>query len=222
MPRTENMGDRQTAHSEPYPTTLWEGHSYAHMRTGGGRHVSAAHGSKAWDDFLSWDLDGDLMLFVSRTLFDLELPIVAEGFAAIGRGAWKEFLALDARLEREMGSNVFREASHRTGAQRLEMLAPLKDHRMLTRYRLAVESDEAVGWHPLVYALFLDAYSIPLREGLSHYGSQALGCLVERLRAKTGASAKKLDAFERGLRNRLQPAIETAVGRVFCGGLRVV
>lgn len=162
------------------------------------------------------------MLFVSQTLFDLELPIVAEGFAAIGRGAWKEFLALDARLEREMGSTVFREASHRTGAQRLEMLAPLKDHRMLTRYRLAVESDEATGWHPLVYALFLDAYSIPLREGLSHYGSQALGCLVDRLRVKTGSSAKKLDAFERGLRKRLQPAIETAVGRVFCGGLKVV
>ena len=216
------MHGQQTSQSQIDLNSLWEGHCYDHMESEGTVLRVASLDSPAWDQFLSLELDGELLQFVTTTLFDLELPMVAEAFGLVSRGNWNEFVNLDERLGVEMKSEAFREASRRTGVHRLGVLAPLEDHKMLQRYRRAVGSGDAVGWHPLVYAIFIDAYSIPLREGLSHYGSKAIESLVERVRSKSNVPVPKLDAFDGRLRRRLLPAIEAAVDRNFDGGLKVV
>src|SRR5262245_66639541 len=54
----------------------------------------------------------------------------------------------------------------------------LKDLRTLQRYREAVNEGKAYGWHTLVYGVVLATYSLPLRQGLLHYGRQTLGGFV--------------------------------------------
>ena len=48
----------------------------------------------------------------------------------------------------------------------------MRDQRVVQRYLQAVESDQADGWHTLVYGLTLAVYSLPLRQGLLGYGYQ--------------------------------------------------
>ena len=48
----------------------------------------------------------------------------------------------------------------------------MRDQRVVQRYLQAVESDQADGWHTLVYGLTLAVYSLPLRQGLLGYAHQ--------------------------------------------------
>jgi hypothetical protein len=61
----------------------------------------------------------------------------------------------------------------------LQRLKPLRDHRGLRRYREAVESAQANGWHLLVAGMALALYSIPLRQGLMDYALDAFWNAVE-------------------------------------------
>jgi urease accessory protein UreF len=66
----------------------------------------------------------------------------------------------------------FLAASRRVGQAQLRKLRPLRDERIVQRYLHAVETDQAHGWHTLVYGLTLALYSLPLRQGLVGYARQ--------------------------------------------------
>jgi urease accessory protein UreF len=84
----------------------------------------------------------------------------------------RELVALDRRLAEEPILCSFAAASRRVGRSQLQKLRPLRDQRVVQRYLQAVESDQADGWHTLVYGLTLAVYSLPLRQGLLGYAHQ--------------------------------------------------
>jgi urease accessory protein UreF len=65
----------------------------------------------------------------------------------------------------------------------------MKDLRLVQRYREAVNEGKAFGWHTLVYGVVLSTYSLPLRQGLLHYGRQTLGGFI-------GSATRTLDLPE--------------------------
>src|SRR5205085_4131122 len=80
----------------------------------------------------------------------------------------------DAQVAKESVLQDFQLASRHVGKRQLNRMRALKDLRTLQRYRDAVNEGKAYGWHTLVYGLVLSTYSIPLRQGLLHYGRQTL------------------------------------------------
>jgi urease accessory protein UreF len=98
----------------------------------------------------------------------------------------RELLALDQQVAGESALEQFQLASRHVGKRQLNRLRALKDLRTLQRYREAVNEGKAYGWHTLVYGLVLSTYSLPLRQGLLHYGRQTFGGFVE-------AAARNLD-----------------------------
>jgi urease accessory protein UreF len=98
----------------------------------------------------------------------------------------RELLALDQQIAGEPALKEFHLASRHVGKRQLNRLRALKDLRTLQRYREAVNEGKAYGWHTIVYGLVLSTYSLPLRQGLLHYGRQTFGGFVQ-------AAARNLD-----------------------------
>ena len=113
-----------------------------------------------------------LRTYQSQILLPVELATIqcAHGHAA--RHEVRELIALDRRLAGEPILREFASASRRVGRSQLQKLRPLRDQRVVQRYLQAVESDQADGWHTLVYGLTLAVYSLPLRQGLLGYAHQ--------------------------------------------------
>jgi len=109
-----------------------------------------------------------------RILVPFELPAIESAHGHAARNETRELVALDRRLGRERSLQPFAEASRRVGQYQLQKLRPLRDHRLVQRYLLAVDSGQAQGWHTLVYGVTLAIYSLPLRQGLLGYAHQAM------------------------------------------------
>ena len=90
----------------------------------------------------------------------------------------RELLALDAQLAADPSLREFQLASRHVGKRQLNRLRAMKDLRLVQRYREAVNEGQAYGWHTLVYGIILSTYSLPLRQGLLHYGRQTLGGFI--------------------------------------------
>lgn len=113
-----------------------------------------------------------LRSYHARILLPFELTAIqtAHGYALI-HGV-RELVEQDRKLAGEPLLRKFAEASGRAGRYQLQKLRPLRDERVLQRYRQAVESGAAHGWHTVVYGLTLTIYSLPLRQGLLGYAQQ--------------------------------------------------
>jgi urease accessory protein UreF len=116
--------------------------------------------------------------YLTQILLPLELPAIAEACGRVRRGELRELIALDRQLAEEKRLAPFALASRKIGAIQLQRMKPLRDERTVQRYLCAVESGRAGGWHTLVYGLTLAVYSIPLRQGLLHYGRETLSALA--------------------------------------------
>ena len=75
----------------------------------------------------------------------------------------------------------------------------------------AVNEGSAYGWHTLVYGIILSTYSLPLRQGLLHYGRQTLGGFI-------GSATRSLDLphdaslqLQVELNSSLPPLIEETI-----------
>lgn len=101
----------------------------------------------------------------------------------------RELLALDQELARDPALQEFQLASRHVGKRQLNRLRAMKDLRLVQRYREAVNGGQAHGWHTLVYGVVLATYSLPLRQGLLHYGRQTLGGFIQ-------SAARALDLRE--------------------------
>jgi len=108
----------------------------------------------------------------SLILIPLEWPAICRAHGHASRYEIRELIDLDLQLAREPLLQSFATASQRVGKTQLKRLRPLRDQRLVQRYRHAVQSGEAHAWHTLVYGLILSLYSLPLRQGLLSYAQQ--------------------------------------------------
>jgi urease accessory protein UreF len=112
-------------------------------------------------------------------LVPVELPAIVAAYQHAARGELKELIALDERLAAERASREFAVASCRVGQRQLSKLRPMRDQRLVQRYLAAIEAGQARGWHTVVYGVSLAMFSLPLRQGLQHYGEQTLSGFVQ-------------------------------------------
>lgn len=125
------------------------------------------------------DLREFLLRYREEILGPLEFRHIIEAAECAANNHLKELFALDKRLAREPRLKEFQLASRAVGKRQLNRMRAMKDLRVLQRYRDLVNDGKARGWHTLVYGLVLSAYSIPLRQGLLHYGRQTLGGFID-------------------------------------------
>lgn len=153
-----------------------------------------------------------LYLFLSeyqdRLLVDRELPSIRDAFAHAKHHQVRELVSLDCRLSAEDDDSAFACASRRIGQWQLRRLRPLRDQRTVQRYLRAVEQGDASGWHTLVYGLTLEIYSLPLRQGLIHYGDQALRGFLYFAGRRLQLAERQCRAILAELSPRVVPAVE--------------
>ena len=142
-----------------------------------------------------------------KFLFAIELPAVCQAFGHASRYELRELLALDRHLAGSVLPRELANASQRVGRMQLKRLQPLRDQRLLQRYRQAIERREAHGWHTLVYGLALQVYSLPLRQGLVAYAQQTLATFLS-------AAARSLELTEAQRQEMLAEMLGPVAGRV--------
>lgn len=153
-----------------------------------------------------------LLKYRDEALGPQEFRHIYQAYHFASQGFARELLALDTELAANPALKDFQLASRHVGKRQLNRLRPLKDLRLVQRYCEAVNEGKAYGWHTLVYGVVLATYSLPLRQGLMHYGRQTLGGFIQ-------SAARALDLREDAclmltveLNNSLPPLIEETVG----------
>ena len=120
-----------------------------------------------------------LLRYREQALGPLEFRQIYAAYHHASHGHIRELLALDAQLARDPALKEFQLASRHVGKRQLNRLRAMKDLRLVQRYREAVNEGKAYGWHTLVYGIILSTYSLPLRQGLLHYGRQTIGGFID-------------------------------------------
>ena len=115
-----------------------------------------------------------LQSYQREILIPHELPVIRQAFYHSSRNELRELLALDQRLQQEPLLQDLSGASQLIGQIQLRGLRPLRDQRLVRRYGQAVQMGEARGWHTIVFGIVLALFSLPLRQGLLHYGHQTM------------------------------------------------
>lgn len=123
-------------------------------------------------------LESFLGAYTVNVLLPHELPAVRQAYRFAELGQARELIALDQHLQKVPALQPFARASSNVGRTQLRRLRPLRTERIVQRYLQAVETGDACAWHTLVFGLVLALYSLPLRQGLIHFGYQTLGGFV--------------------------------------------
>jgi urease accessory protein UreF len=125
---------------------------------------------------------GELRRFLqgysTQMLVASELPTIFRAYQLASHSEVRELIELDQRLQRDPQLMNLARASQHVGRAQLKKLRSLRDQRIVQRYLAAVESGEAKAWHTIVFGLVLALYSLPLRQGLLHYGTQTLSGFI--------------------------------------------
>jgi urease accessory protein UreF len=132
-----------------------------------------------------------LTQFQNKTIAQDELPTILRAYNHARRNEVREIIELDRSLKESFPNEALANASERVGRNQLRKMRGLKTERVVTRYWDAVYKKEAHGWHTVVFGVVLAVYSIPLRQGLNHYGNQTIRGFLE-----AGAAALRLRAPE--------------------------
>ncbi len=120
-----------------------------------------------------------LKRYTHELLLPYELPAIQRAFAHTNGNELRELIAFDREQALSPGLRDFASASRRVGQEQLRRLKPLRDLRFIQRYLLAVDEGRAEAWHTLVFGVTLSVYSLPLRQGLLHYGAETLRGFVQ-------------------------------------------
>ncbi len=120
-----------------------------------------------------------LKRYTAELLLPVELPAIRRAFDHASRNELRELIAFDAEQKLHPRLRDFTSASRRIGREQLRRLKPLREQRFIQRYLLAVDEGRAEAWHTLVYGVTLAVYSLPLRQGLLHYGAETLRGFVQ-------------------------------------------
>lgn len=119
-----------------------------------------------------------LMKYRDHALGPQEFRHIYQAYNFAAQNHIRELLELDKELAENSVLNDFQVASRHVGKRQLNRLRPMKDLKLVQRYCEAVNEGKAYGWHTLVYGVVLATYSLPLRQGLLHYGRQTLSGFV--------------------------------------------
>jgi len=149
-------------------------------------------------------------LYSYRTdlLIPLELPAIVRSYGHAVRGELRELIALDRQMAEEPKLRTFAAASCRAGQRQLNRLRPLRDHRLVRRYREAVERGEAHGWHTLVFGVSLGVFSLALRQGLMAYAHHTLGGFIESAARPLALTMEQSGALRADLCHELPAAVQ--------------
>lgn len=120
-----------------------------------------------------------LQRYTRELLLPRELPAICRAFNHAMGNELRELIAYDQEHALDPALRDLSSASRRVGQEQLRRLKPLRDHRFIQRYLLAVDEGRAQAWHTLVYGVTLAVYSLPLRQGLLHYGAETLRGFVQ-------------------------------------------
>lgn len=124
------------------------------------------------------DLRKHALAYQTGVLQPIEFPAVIRAWQFASQCGARELAMLDRELSSLPNLQTFAAASQRIGRIHLKRLRPLRDQRVVQRYLTAIERGDARGWHMIVYGLILSMYSIPLRQGLIHYGCASVRGLL--------------------------------------------
>jgi len=164
----------------------------------------------------------ELQRVLMESVTCVDWPTIIRSHDAASRGDWRAVLALDREWGARPGCDgAVAEASFRAGQRQLARMRPMRDVRVVQRYREAVEAGMARGWHPVVYGVVLAVHAIPLRQGLVHHALRVASVMARMLPSGAGpheAGAMTREAFEYDGAGRIPAALD----RVLAGGLRVV
>lgn len=133
--------------------------------------------------FLDW--------YREELLLPVELPAIGRAYGHLIRYEPRELAAADRRLGRDKRIAPLAAASRAVGRSQLRRLLPMRDQRLVRRYYAAVEEGRAHGWHLMVYGVVLGLFSLPLRQGLIHYGQQTLRGFIDRASGPLGLGAEE-------------------------------
>jgi urease accessory protein UreF len=149
--------------------------------------------------------------YLNEILQRLELPVIRLSCHHASRYQTRELIALDELLANKPILNPFAAVSQRVGLAQLRALRPLRDDRVVRRYLEAAERGEARAWHTVVYGLMMSVYSLPLRQGLIHYGTQTLRGFVVSAGTSLGLPEPQLEELHGQLCSRLPGLVEIAL-----------
>jgi len=141
-----------------------------------------------------------------------EFRHIYEAFKFVNQNYTRELLALDLQIAQEPALKEFQLSSRHVGKRQLNRMRALKDLRTLQRYREAVNEGKAYGWHTLVYGVVLSTYSIPLRQGLLHYGRQTLRGFVQSAARALDLGHEDCLELELECNAEVLPSIEKILG----------
>lgn len=150
---------------------------------------SAAFGSALTEVCTPDQLREFVAHFQAKTLAQDELPAILRAYNHARQNEAREIIALDRSLKDSFPSEALANASERVGRNQLRKMRGLRTERVVTKYWDAVYNKEAHGWHTVVFGVVLAVYSIPLRQGMNHYGQQTVRGFIE-----AGGAALKLRA----------------------------
>ena len=153
-----------------------------------------------------------LRSYTHEVLAPHEFRHIYASYTCAAQNHTRELLALDLQIVQESALKEFQLASRHVGKRQLNRMRALKDLRTLQRYREAVEEGKAYGWHTLVYGLVLSTYSLPLRQGLLHYGRQTLRGFVQSAECALDLAQEDCLALQLELNAELLPSIEKTLG----------
>ena len=111
-----------------------------------------------------------LQAFLVETALPLELRCVNDAFFAVENGGIGAISGIEAELSSADFPKGVASAQKSMERQALSRLAPLVDEGLIQKYRAEVSAGRMEGWGPIVFGLELRAFSIPLAQGLTHYG----------------------------------------------------
>ena len=154
-----------------------------------------------------------LMKYRDEALGPQEFRHIYQAYNFAAQNHIRELLKLDRELAKNPAQDEFQTASRHVGKRQLNRLRPMKDLKLVQRYSEAVNDGKAYGWHTLVYGVVLATYSLPLRQGLLHYGRQTLSGFVH---SASRALEMREDAsliLQKELYSSLPALIEETVGR---------
>jgi urease accessory protein UreF len=158
----------------------------------------------------------DLRMFLenyhAKILRPVELPAIQRAFNHAARNELRELVAYDKQLSSEPLLQNFAAASRCVGH-----LRPMRDQRLIKRYRAAVELGEANGWHTLVYGLTLSVYSLPLRQGLIGYAQQTTLGFIQSAARSLSLTDGEVRIFLDELSAAFPPAVETLLAQSVIG-----
>jgi urease accessory protein UreF len=155
-------------------------------------------------------------------LIPVELPAIRRAWVHASRYETRELIALDRWMANEPKLKEFAAASCRVGQRQLNRLRPLRDLRLVRRYREAIERGEAHGWHTLVYGVALSIFSLPLRQGLTAYASRTTLGFIEQAARPLALTAGQCADLHLGACARVPAALNSLLGLESGAGPKVV